>query len=157
MNKIIGVYKITNTATGDFYIGSSIDVTRRWQQHTQLSTWKEKTNKMYKDMQTYGVDKFVLSMIIPVQEQYLKQVEQELIELLRPTYNKLRADGWDSKYTKQKYQKSEKGKQTDLNYRHRLCFYNGETIFCSTLAKKLKKQGCKHPYLEAKKYLLGSH
>ena len=31
--KIIGVYKITNTITGDFYIGSSKDVKRRWKVH----------------------------------------------------------------------------------------------------------------------------
>lgn len=154
MSKIIGVYKITNTVTGDTYIGSSIDVARRWQQHTQKSTWKEKSNRMYKDMQTYGVDKFKFIMLFPVEEQYLKQVEQEAIELFNPTYNKLRADGWDSVQTKHKYQNSDKGKQTNNNYRHRLCLYNGETMYCATLAKRLKKQGCKHPYVEAKKYLI---
>ena len=31
--KISGVYKITNTITGDFYIGSSKNVKKRWVEH----------------------------------------------------------------------------------------------------------------------------
>ena len=31
--KISGVYKITNTVTGDFYIGSSKNIERRWKAH----------------------------------------------------------------------------------------------------------------------------
>ena len=31
--KTSAVYKITNTITGDFYIGSSKDVKRRWAVH----------------------------------------------------------------------------------------------------------------------------
>lgn len=30
MEKICGVYKITNTVTGDFYIGSSKNAKQRW-------------------------------------------------------------------------------------------------------------------------------
>ena len=33
MNKISAVYKITNTITGDFYIGSSKNVKKRWTNH----------------------------------------------------------------------------------------------------------------------------
>ena len=32
MEKIIGIYKIINTVTGDFYIGSSKDIKRRWKE-----------------------------------------------------------------------------------------------------------------------------
>lgn len=31
--KISGVYSIVNNVTGDFYIGSSVDVKRRWTAH----------------------------------------------------------------------------------------------------------------------------
>lgn len=154
MDKIIGVYKITNTVTGDTYIGSSIDVTRRWQQHQHKSVWENKNNRMYKDMQLYGIENFRFTMIAFVQKEHLKQVEQEAIEMFHPTYNTLRADGWDKVEVKHKYQHSDKGKQTSLDYRHRLCCYNGETLYCSTLAKRFKKQGVEHPYIEAKKYLV---
>ena len=49
--KISGIYKITNTITGDFYIGSSKDVKRRWAAHKWPSMWKQYSNKqLYQDM-----------------------------------------------------------------------------------------------------------
>lgn len=36
MNKISGVYKITNTITGDSYIGSSKNVKDRWKAHISM-------------------------------------------------------------------------------------------------------------------------
>ena len=58
--KISAVYKITNTVTGDFYIGSSKDVKQRWAVHKCQSKWNEcPNNPMYLDMQEYGKDKFV--------------------------------------------------------------------------------------------------
>ena len=39
--KISAVYKITNTVTNDFYIGSSKDVKLRWAVHKCHSTWNE--------------------------------------------------------------------------------------------------------------------
>ena len=40
MKKIIGVYRIINTVTGDFYIGSSKNIKQRWAEHKCDSTWK---------------------------------------------------------------------------------------------------------------------
>lgn len=60
MEKISGVYKITNTVTNDFYIGSSKDVNKRGANHKCPSTWKKcPNNPMYLDMKKYGIDKFV--------------------------------------------------------------------------------------------------
>ena len=42
--KISGVYRITNTITGDFYIGSSKDVRRRWAAHKCPYVWNEQPN-----------------------------------------------------------------------------------------------------------------
>ena len=54
MQKICGVYKITNTITGDFYIGSSKDVKRRWKEHKCPSRWNDNPNKqMYLDIVVY--------------------------------------------------------------------------------------------------------
>lgn len=44
--KISGVYKIENTLTGDFYIGSSTDVKRRWSYHKSPSSWKHLPNNV---------------------------------------------------------------------------------------------------------------
>ena len=88
--KIIGVYKITNTVTGDFYIGSSKDVKRRWRDHKCHSVWKNYPNKqLYQDMQKYGIDKFDFQVIEEVESEYLKETEQKFIETLKPTYNRI--------------------------------------------------------------------
>ena len=116
MNKIIGVYKITNTITGDFYIGSSNDVKRRWKEHKKPSVWKKcPNNQMYIDMQKYGVDKFVFQVIAEVEEGSLKEAEQQFIELLKPTYNNYNANGWDTeryKESQKEYRKTEKYKES---------------------------------------------
>ena len=174
-NKIIAVYKIVNTVTGDFYIGSSVDVKRRWASHKCPSSWKFKpNNKMYQDMQKYGVDKFRFQILAPVMEEYLKQVEQEFIEMLKPTYNNYNAKGWDverHKASQKKYNQSDKGKASQTKYfqsdkgkqarkiavnkyLNRLCEYNGETLTLSALSSRFHKVGISHPVLEAKKYLI---
>ena len=90
MNKISGIYKITNTITNDFYIGSSKDVKHRWADHKCPSLWKRCPNKqMYIDMQKYGVDSFVFEVLAEVEIEKLKEKEQEFIETLNPTYNNL--------------------------------------------------------------------
>jgi group I intron endonuclease len=94
MEKISAVYKITNTVTSDFYIGSSKNVKLRWAVHKCPSTWKRyPNNPMYKDMQKYGVDKFRFEILGTVEPGYLKKVEQGLIEVFQPTYNQMNAKG----------------------------------------------------------------
>ena len=155
--KISAVYKIVNEVTGDFYVGSSKDVKRRWTEHKSPSEWKRKSNNpMYKDMQKYGVDKFRFQILVPVMPEYLKQVEQELIQMLHPSYNNYNAKGWDverQKEAKKKYQQSEKGKETTKKYDNQLCSYNGETLTLSTLRMRFQNAGIPHATLEAKKYL----
>ena len=116
MKIISAVYKILNTVTGDFYIGSSRNVKRRWAQHKYPSVWKHHPNNpMYKDMQKYGVDRFMFQILVPVMPEYLTQVEQEFIEMLNPTYNNNNAKGWNTekyKESNRKYKQSEKGKET---------------------------------------------
>ena len=165
MNKISGVYKITNIITGDFYIGSSKDVETRWVKHKSPSRWRVKpNNKMYQDMQKYGVDKFRFQILVPVMEEHLKQVEQEFIETLKPAYNSRRAKGWDierwkkhQKEYQKKYSQSEKGKEVNKKahkkYNNQLCIYNGETLTLEALRKRFQRAGIPRPSLEAKKYL----
>ena len=162
MNKIIGIYKITNKITGDFYIGSSKDVKLRLAVHKCKSTWKNYPNKqLYQDMQKYGVDKFEFEILEEVEENSLKEKEQYFIETLKPTYNSNRANGFDferrKKYNKE-YQKSDKGKKAhrtaQKKYGNRLCFYNGQTLTLNALQNRFWRQGLSNPIVEAKKYLL---
>ena len=160
--KISGVYKITNTITGDFYIGSSKDIKQRWAVHKKPSKWKQcPNNPMYQDMKQYGVDKFDFEILAEVEVESLKEMEQRFIETLMPTYNSNRAKGLDVERRKEsqkkannKYNKSDKGKKYQNKYYNQLCSYNGETLTLSALSQRFKRMGIPHPVLEAKKYLI---
>ena len=146
--EISGVYKITNTATGDFYIGSSKNVKSRWATHKCPSTWKNCPNKqLYKDMQKYSVDKFEFDILCEVESERLKETEQKFIEMLKPTYNSNNANGLDIERQK-KY-----NKKYNEKYHNQLCSYNGETITLNTLCARFIRDGIKNPAVEAKKYL----
>ena len=95
MTEIIsGIYRIINTVTGDFYIGSSKNVKSRWKDHKCKSKWKKcPNNPMYQDMQKYGIDKFEMQILEVVEPEELKGAEQQFIETLKPTYNSNRAKG----------------------------------------------------------------
>lgn len=118
---IIGVYKITNIITGDFYIGSSKNVKKRWVEHKCPSSWnKQPNNPMYIDMQKYGIDKFAFEIIAEVEIEQLKETEQKFIETLKPTYNNYNANGWNTERFKEyqkEYQKSDKCKECQKRYR----------------------------------------
>ena len=173
--KISAVYKITNTVTGDFYIGSSKDVKQRLAVHKCQSKWNECPNSpLYLDMKKYGVDKFEFQVIDEVEPEQLKEKEQYFIETLKPTYNNRRANGWNverykkykkeyqktdkSKESNKKYFQSEKGKESHRKssnkYNNQLCFYNGETLTLCALSTRFRRQGIPHPTLESKKYLI---
>ena len=167
MNTIIGVYKITNTITNDFYIGSSKNVKRRLAAHKHQSVWKNyPNNPMYIDMQKYGVDKFVFEILAEVEADSLKETEQEFIETLKPTYNNRNANGWDierykehQKEYQKEYQKSDKYKESHRKasnkYDNQFCHYNGKTLTLHALSQRFWSQGIPHPTQEAKKYLIG--
>ena len=170
--KISGVYKITNIVTGDFYIGSSKDVNKRWACHKCPSIWQRyPNNPMYLDMKKYGTDKFELQILAEVEIASLKEAEQQLIEKLKPVYNDRNANGWDverQKEHKKEYQKkSEKYKEykksdeykkshriTNNKYQNQPCFYKGEILALHTLSERFRRAGVEYYTIEAKKYLI---
>ena len=175
MQKICGICKITNTITGDFYIGSSKNIKRRWAEHKYPSRWNDNPNNpMYQDMQKYGLDKFDFQVIAEVEAGKLKEMEQQFIETLKPTYNNINAKGWDieryKKYNKEynkeynksdkrkkynkEYKKTNKYKEYKKEYNNQLCCYNGEVLTLCALSTRFQRAGIPHPQLEAKKYLL---
>ena len=156
--KIIGVYKITNTITGDFYIGSSKDVKHRLANHKCQSKWNEcPNNPMYIDMRKYGIDKFEFEILAEVEADKLKETEQQFIELLKPTYNDRNANGWDIERRKE-YMKSDKCKEShkksSKKYDNQLCYYNGQTLTLAALKARFSRAGIEHPTKEAKKYII---
>ena len=170
--KTSGVYKITNTVTGDFYIGSSKGVKERWKNHKCPSALKNRPNNpMYQDFQKYGVEKFDFEILAEVEAEQLKETEQKFIETLKPTYNSNNAKGLDferhkeymkeyeksdkcKKYRKEYHKKSDKYKKYQKEYNNQLCSYNGEILTLRALYLRFYKAGIEYPTKEAKKYLL---
>ena len=168
--KISAVYKITNTITGDFYIGSSKNVKRRWANHKCPSIWNKcSNNQMYIDMRKYGIDKFAFEILEEVESEKLKEAEQQFIETLHPVYNNRNANGLDTdkykeyqkQYQKQynkQYNKSDKHKESHRKavnkYNKQLCCYNGEILTLIALAARFRRRGISNPTAEAKKYII---
>ena len=164
--KISGVYKITNNITGDFYIGSSKDIKKRWTNHKSPSTHKQHPNvKLYKAMAEFGSDNFKFEVLEETID--LREREQYWIEQLKPSYNNSWAKGLDierrkktlKRYKKEwykvnRYKQLAKMKANSKDYYNRLCFYEGETLPLNTLSNRFFRQGIPHPTLEAKKYLI---
>lgn len=157
MEKISAVYKIVNEVTGDFYIGSSVDVKRRWGQHRCPYVWKVNPNKkLYQDMHKFGIDKFKFEIVVSIMPECLKRVEQDCIELMNPTYNNYYATGVDFERYKDTLKKShnEYYKKNMKACRKQLCNYNGEILTFCALEHRLYRAGIKNAVSEAKKYLI---
>ena len=85
---ISGIYKITNTVTGEFYVGSSKNVERRWQEHKCPGAIKKNPNsRMYQDMKRLGTDAFTFEVLETCEPLSLFEREKYWIETLKPTYN----------------------------------------------------------------------
>ena len=156
--KISAVYKIINTVTGDFYIGSSKNIKHRWADHKCPSKWNEHPNNpMYLDMRKYGTDKFAFEILEVVEESFLKEKEQQFIETLKPSYNQMNAKGLDIERFKESH-KSDKFKKSHKKacnkYNNQLCIYNGETLTLNALSNRFWRQGIPHPAKEAKKFII---
>ena len=119
--KISGVYEIINTITGDFYIGSSVDLERRKQHHFSESYRKHEPNKpLYKDIKQYGENSFLFKPIWLCNPEELKKYEQIAIEKYKPKYNVCAAyTGMSKKEYMKQYRKenTDKIRQQKKQYR----------------------------------------
>ena len=82
MDKIVCIYKITNTVTGDFYIGQTIDFHERQLQHK-----REPQPKMREDVEKYGWDAFKFEIVEKCDRENLAERESHYIQTLKPKYN----------------------------------------------------------------------
>ncbi len=81
---ISGIYKISSTS--GFYIGSSIDIRRRWGEHRwRIKAGKAASEKLYRAYVKYGFLNFEILEICD--RSVLRLKEQEMIEKFQPKYN----------------------------------------------------------------------
>lgn len=80
---VCGIYKITNLATGECYIGQSKDVRKRWYEHMKAAIGIDTPvgNKLYAAMQAQGIDNFTFELLEECQPQDLDKKEKYFIEL----------------------------------------------------------------------------
>lgn len=88
---MIGVYRITNNITGDFYIGSSKDIESRIRKHLYVLRSNKKVNvRLQNSFNKYGEEAFIFDVVeLCSQEQQLNR-EQYWINALNPQFNAVR-------------------------------------------------------------------
>lgn len=89
---VMGIYRILNKETGEFYIGSSNDIHNRWRVHRHyLNHRKHHCEKLQIDWNDYTSKgfKFELLYHIPAgtSAEYILQIEQAYLDKFKPTYN----------------------------------------------------------------------
>lgn len=80
---VCGIYKITNQLTGQIYIGQSVNIADRFKQHIKcgLGIDASSTNKLYNNMQEYGVWHFTFELLQKCLRDKLNEKERFWIEM----------------------------------------------------------------------------
>lgn len=80
---VCGIYKITNMLSGDVYIGQSVNISDRFKQHIKcgLGIDASSTNKLYNNMQEYGVWNFTFEILQKCSRDKLNEKERFWIEM----------------------------------------------------------------------------
>lgn len=78
---IMGIYKITNVSNNKIYIGSSVDIPKRWKQHiSELNRNKHNNKHLQRAWNFYGEEKFIFEIAeLVYDEDLLKSAEQKWI------------------------------------------------------------------------------
>jgi hypothetical protein len=84
---MIGIYKIENLINGKVYIGQSIHIERRWQEHCQPSS----RSLIGKAIQKYGKEHFTFQVLDECSEEYLDELEERYISV----YNSVVPNGYN--------------------------------------------------------------
>lgn len=89
-----GVYLITCLVNGKRYVGSSVDVCRRTNQHFGAQCLKRygKSNPFYEDIHKYGRDNFKVEVLEFCTPEEKIAAETKWFERLKPEYNVVRPD-----------------------------------------------------------------
>ena len=120
-----GVYKITNTVTGDFYIGSSVNLHKRLQNHRWCLVGNCHRNvHLQRSWNKYSGDNFTFETILYCDKSMALYYEQVLIDNLNPAFNMAKnstAPMLGRHHTeehKRKLSEAKKGNTNLLGYKH---------------------------------------
>jgi group I intron endonuclease len=83
-----GIYSITTTIDNRFYIGSTVNFWRRYQDHrTKFRNGNHANGYMKAFVNKYGLDKFSFNLLYICKSTCLKYNEKLWIETLKPQFN----------------------------------------------------------------------
>jgi len=90
-----GVYRWTNIESGKFYVGSSIDLYRRFMEYYNIKylTRTAKSSLICRALLKYGYSKFKLDVLEYCDPSSVIEREQYYIDMLKPEYNILKVAG----------------------------------------------------------------
>lgn len=82
-DKVCGIYKITDLTTQQYYIGQSVDISRRFQEHIRygLGIDAPSSNKLYQAMQKDGVWNFTFELLEQCPRDQLDEKEKFWIKM----------------------------------------------------------------------------
>ena len=107
------IYKIINTITGDFYIGSAWNNAERFRRHwTSLLKNKHYNTYLQRSVNKYGLSYFQFEIIRSFEQDQISRkslfiLEQQYIDNLKPKYNIVKTVqcGGPTEESKEKYRK----------------------------------------------------
>lgn len=74
---MIGIYKITNNINQHCYVGQSIHIEERWEEHKNEYNWKREARKpLYIAFQKYGLENFTFEILEECEPELLNVREQ---------------------------------------------------------------------------------
>ena len=127
-SSISGIYKITNVANGKCYIGSAINIKKRWQRHNaHLNTNRHHSLYLQRAWNEYSETSFIFELLLRCEKKDLIFFEQRAIDTYKPDYNMCQIAGSrlgtrHSEETREKMRQSHLGRvvSEDTKQKHRL-------------------------------------
>lgn len=142
----IGIYKIKNIITNDYYIGSSKNINKRWNEHKRtLKKGIHHSKILQNAYNKYGQENFIYEIIYECNVDDIIFYEQKFLNEEKPKYNILKIAGNFTGYkhsdlTKLKISKANKGKKREPlsdETKFKIGNANKGKVFTNTHKKKL--------------------